>query len=120
MTRTWGLRRSYALVEDGDRKGNQSNKGLCAKQAAKIKAETLPPRSPCFMPLDFAIWKAVLDRMISTMPTHNRTETKKEFLARLKKAAKTLPKGIVAKAIDKMKEQVEGVVDAKGYHPKCD
>ena len=56
LKRTWGAKRSYTIIEDGDRKGNQSNKGKAAKVKSKINAITLPPRSPCWMPLDYAIW----------------------------------------------------------------
>ena len=56
--------------------------------------------------------------MRATAPS--RAETKAEFLARLKKCAKSLPPGFVAKQIGRMKEQVAGVVEAKGYHAKRD
>ena len=54
--------------------------------------------------------------VLATAPT--RTETKTEFLARLRKCAKTLPRGYVAKQIGRMKEQVAGVVSAGGYRSK--
>ena len=118
LRRTWGNRRQFTLVEDGDRKGNQSGKGKTAKKEAKIKAVVLPPRTPCWMPLDYDIWKRIVDRMAERAP--EGTESKKEFLARLRKIAKTLPRGVVANAIGRMKKQIVGVDQAKGYHPKCD
>lgn len=118
LQRVWGPKRSYSIVEDGDRKGNQSNKGKRAKAAAEIKAITLPPRSPCWMPLDFSIWDRILDDVLENAPGY--VETKPEFLRRLRKCAMSLPRGWVAKQIGRMKEQIEGVVDAKGYHPKTD
>jgi len=36
----------------------------------------------------------------------------------LQKTAKTLPRGRVAAAIGRMKKQIQGVIKAKGYHPK--
>lgn len=45
------LARKFHLVEDGDRKGFQSNKGKAAKEEMKIASLTLPPRSPSLMPL---------------------------------------------------------------------
>ena len=33
MKRVWGDKRSYKIVEDGDRKGYQSGKGIKAKKA---------------------------------------------------------------------------------------
>ncbi len=118
LRRVWGRRRSYRIVEDGDRKGNQSNKGKAAKHAAGIQAMTLPPRTPCWMPLDYAIWCRIMDKVLETAPSH--TETKKEFLVRLRRCALTLPRTWVAAQIGRMKEQIQGVVDAKGYHPKRD
>ena len=56
--------------------------------------------------------------VLATAPT--RTETKTEFLARLRKCAKTLPRGYVAKQIGRMKEQVAGVVSVGGYHSMRD
>jgi hypothetical protein len=55
LSRTWGDRRQHTIIEDGDRKGNQSNKGIKAKKDAGIRALTLPPRTPAWMPLDYAI-----------------------------------------------------------------
>ena len=117
LRRTWGRRRQYSIVEDGDRKGNQSNKGKNAKREAKLHA-IVPPRTPCWMPLDYSIWQKIVDKLVATSP--NGTESKAAFLARLKKAAKTLPRGTVAKAIGRMKKQIVGVKDALGYHPKSD
>ena len=118
LRRTWGRRRQYSIVEDGDRKGNQSNKGKNAKREAKLHAIVLPPRTPCWMPLDYSIWQKIVDKLVATSP--NGTESKAAFLARLKKAAKTLPRGTVAKAIGRMKKQIVVVKDAMGYHPKSD
>ena len=55
LKKAWGAKRRYLIVEDGDRKGNQSGKGVAAKEKAKIRAMTLPPRTPSWMPLDFAL-----------------------------------------------------------------
>jgi hypothetical protein len=118
LKRTWGARRRYTVVEDGDRKGNQSNKGKEAKREAKIHAVVLPPRTPCWMPLDFSIWRLIVDKMTESAPAG--TETKVAFLLRLRKTAKTLPRGAVSKAIGHMKKQIVGVEKAKGYHPESD
>ena len=59
-----------------------------------------------------------MDKVLSTAPT--RTETKQQFLARLRKCAKTLPRGYVSKQIGRMKDQVAGVVSAGGHHSKRD
>ena len=118
LRRTWGRQRRYTIVEDGDRKGNQSTKGINAKIESKIDAMTLPPRTPSLMPLDYAIWKKILDIMVDTAPTG--AETKEQFLRRLEYTAKHLPRGFIAKQIDRMQGNIKALVDAKGYHPKND
>jgi len=105
-------------VEDGDRKGFQSNKGRQGKVDAKISALTLPPRSPCFMPLDYAFWRRTEDKMAACDPTG--TESKKCFIARLKKCAKGLSKAYPTKEIAMMSSSLQGVIDAKGYTAKND
>ena len=93
-------------------------KDIKAKEEAKIEAMTLPPRTPCWMPLDYAIWDEVLDRMMDDAPAG--TESKADFISRLETTAKNLPCSFVEKQIGKMKERVQGVIDAQGYHPKKD
>ena len=63
LKRSWPGQRKFLLVEDGDRKGHQSTKGLRAKAEAGIVAMTLPPRTPCWMPLDYAIWQKIVDKV---------------------------------------------------------
>ena len=46
LERKWGKKRKFTIVEDGDRKGNYSGKGIDAKASAKIFPITLPPRTP--------------------------------------------------------------------------
>ena len=116
--RAGGSRRKYTLVEDGDRKGNQSNKGVAAKTAAKISPLVLPPRTPSLMPLDYSIWQAVEQRLVDAMP--DGTETKEDFLVRLRRCAVTLPKKHVAAAVKRMKANLKALVESKGFTPKND
>ena len=118
LRRTWGNKRRYTIVEDGDLKGNQSGKGVRAKEAVGIIAMTLPPRSPCWMPLDYNIWDAIIDKLMDESPEGH--ETKADFLERLKKTALSLPTGYIAKQIAKMRPRIQGVIDAEGRCPKCD
>ena len=118
LRRAWGLRKSYMIVEDGDRKGYQSNKGKQGKIAAGIKAMVLPPRTPSMMPLDASLWTRIDDRMCKTAPAG--VESKAEFLARLEATARALPRGCVAKAIGRTRANILAIIDAKGYHPKND
>ena len=118
LKRVWPGRRAFTVVEDGDRKGWQSGKGLAAKDEAKITAVTLPPRSPSLMPLDYSLWRMVEEKMKDTDP--GTDETKDDFKARLKKCALSLPKAAVAEQLRKMKTNLQGIVKAKGFHAKND
>ena len=116
LRRTWGARRNYVVVEDGDRKGYQSNKGKAAKEEVGIRALTLPPRTPSLMPLDYRIWTEVDRVMDKTAPA--KTETKDEFVARLQRAGTSLKKGVVEGAIGRFRANFQSIVNAKCYHPK--
>ena len=118
LKKTWGKKRQYTIVEDGDRKGNQSGKGVAAKERAKIRAMTLPPRTPAWMPLDFSIWHALDKKMAETAP--GVKETKAGYLARLEKTALSLPRSYVRKVLGSMKRNIQGVIEAGGYHAKND
>ena len=43
-----------------------------------------------------------------------------EYMARLEKAAKSLPRGLVQKAIRQMRTRLQDVVAARGWHSKKD
>ena len=72
--RKWGRRSRYTIVEDGDRKGNTSGKGIKAKARAKIYAMTLPPRTPSLMPLDYAIWYRIITKVMEDAPEGKETK----------------------------------------------
>ena len=118
LKKTWGVKRRYVIVEDGDRKGNQSGKGVAAKEKAKIRAMTLPPRTPSWMPLDFALWHAIDEEMAKTAPS--TVESKTDYLSRLERAAKSLPRAFVRKVLGRMRGNIQGVIEAGGYHAKND
>ena len=119
LKKAHGERRFYHIVEDGDRKGYQSNKGVAAKKEVKIRSTVLPPRSPSLMPLDASLWTKILARMDKTAPSVG-TETKTQFNKRLRQAALRLPKKVVRNAIAKMKPNIKAIVDAQGYIPRGD
>ena len=70
------------------------------------------------MPLDYAVWQAIDKGMASSSP--DAAETRDEYLKRLEKTARSLPRGFVRKVIARMKSNIRGVVDAKGFHAKSD
>ena len=116
LKKSWGKKRKYTIVEDGDRKGNQSSKGIAAKAEACIHAMTLPPRTPEWMPLDFAVWKAIEDKMLTCEP--ETTETREQYLTRLKRCALALPRAFIRKVIGRMRTNINEVKTARGYHGK--
>ena len=118
LRRTWGHRRFYTIVEDGDRKGNQSGKGVAAKATLGIRSMTLPPRTPSWMPLDYALWDRIQKDVLEAAP--DGRESKASYIARLEKAAKALPRAYVAKVVGRMKASITVVIEANGYHPKND
>ena len=118
LLRKWGERAQYRVVEDGDRKGHASRKGIDAKRRAKITALTLPPRTPSLMPLDYAIWQRIEEKLIDTAPAG--TEDKGVFLVRLRKIATSLPKKYIKMIIGRMHENIKALSKAKGYTPNND
>ena len=67
---------------------------------------TLPPRTPAWMPLDYAIWRTIERDMFETAPTAK--ETKAEYLLRLEKTARSLPRGYVRSVLARMKGNIQG------------
>jgi hypothetical protein len=118
LVRKWGPRSRYTIVEDGDRKGNTSGKGVAAKRRAKIYPMVLPPRTPSLMPLDYAIWHRIMTELMEKAP--EGTEKKEQFLARLRGIAMGLPKSFVKSVIQRMRKNTKALVTSKGFTPKND
>ena len=70
------------------------------------------------MPLDYSLRGKIQEKVLDTALAG--VESKRMFLKRLRKCAKTLPKGCVATAIKRMRENIQGVIDVHGYNPKRD
>ena len=115
LRRFWGKKRAYRVVEDGDPKGYQSNKGIAAKASEKIQPWKLPPRSPEWMPLDYSIWKEIEKRMLAD-DSVTGTESREEWLARLRRTAMGLPRDYVKSVLLKMKGNIEATVESQGKH----
>ena len=118
LKRTWEKCTNYKIVEDGDRKGNMSGKGMAAKARAKIVPMTLPPRTPSLMPLDYPTWHTIIKKAMDDAPAG--AETRSEFLKRLEEVARSLPKGYIVSTINRMRGNLEAIIEAKGYTPKND
>ena len=118
LHKRYGNRRRYRVVEDGDRKGYQSNRGQIAKKEVKIESWTLPPRTPSWMPLDYCLWDAIENKMLEADVVGDETE--ELYLARLRRAALTMPPGLINSTILKMKENSQKTYDNKGGHTDLD
>ena len=70
------------------------------------------------MPLDYAIWQRIVSKVMDEAPEH--TETKEEFLARLRGVAKSLPRGYIRSIVAQMKGRTEALIASKGFTPKND
>ena len=70
------------------------------------------------MPLDYAIWHRIVKKDTEIAPAGR--ESKEDFLRRLRKAAKSLPRGWVKSQIGRMKSNIQALKDARGWVPKND
>lgn len=118
LRKTWGNKRSFRVMEDGDTKGFQSGKGKQAKENEKIESWMLPPRTPSLMPLDYCLWVEIEKRALKK--NDGGQETRSEYAARLRQAALRLPRNIVKNCLGKMRENVLDIVKAKGKSTKLD
>ena len=114
LRRKYGAASPFTVVEDGDTKGYKSNLGLAAKEKEKIKTMDLPPRSPGWMPLDYALWSEIEQRVLAKPLAHD--ETKEQYLRRLQQTAFSLPRQLVKKVVLRMKKNIEATYESKGDH----
>ena len=70
------------------------------------------------MPLDYALWKTIADKLMEEAPKGR--ESKEQFLERLRTIAMSLPKSYVKKVVAQMKPNLKALVDARGFAPKND
>ena len=110
--------KSYRILEDNDPTGYKSRRGEQAKKDANIVPIPLPPRSPDFNPLDYSLWADLNRRMRAqekAWPKIKR-ETRKQYLARLKRTAMNLPTEYINKIIGNMAVRCDACRKAKGGH----
>jgi hypothetical protein len=118
LRQRWGNRREFRVVEDGDRKGYQSTKGIQAKAAEKITSWKLPPRTPQWMPLDFCLWHEIETKVLDR-PVAGK-ETVAQYAGRLRRAASTIPAATIDKCLDSIHERIAQTVTVKGRHTRKD
>ena len=108
----------FRVVEDGDTKGYQSNKGIKAKQTQKIHSWTLPPHSPGLMPLDYSLWNDIEGRVLAKRRVED--ESLSSFEKRLRMTTKRFPASAIKKCLGKMRENLKTTVDSNGGHTYLD
>lgn len=109
-------KRKYCILEDNDPTGNQSNKGKAAKRTAKLELLALPKRSPDLNVMDYAVWTAVERRMRTQEKKWpaNKKETRADFVCRLDRVARSLPKEFIDKSIGDLQRRCERLYAARG------
>ena len=120
-------RKSFVVLEDNDPSGFKSGSGIAAKKDLRITALCIPKRSPCLNVCDYYLWSAVNKRMRlqeRKFPAGKR-ESRKAFLARLRRAALALPTATLEAAIGGMKQRcarleaaLGGNIEEGGASPK--
>ena len=118
LSRANPRKRMFTLLEDNDPTGWKSGKAVAAKKKARIEVFTIPKRSPDLSVMDYAIWKAVTTRMRRQEQKFaaNKVESKVEYLDRLKRVAKSLPRASVIGAIQDMRRRCQRLHAARGGH----
>lgn len=114
---TYGKKKSYRIVEDGDPSGYQCEDGKAGKRAGKIRSWRLPPRTPDWNPLDFSIWKEIEDVALSKVKVK---ATKKEYAKIVHKVAMNLSTTYLKDTCAKVGKKIKETIEAKGQHIKND
>jgi hypothetical protein len=111
-------KRSFSVLEDNDPTGYKSNLAKKAKKDNKIKVFAIPERSPDLNVCDFALWKEVtrvMRRQEKKFPRSKR-ETRKQYIDRLRRAAKSLSPDFINKSIGNLKIRCQRIYEAHGGH----
>ncbi len=109
-------RKSYNVLEDNDPAGFKAGLGIAAKKEVGIKAFAIPRRSPCLNVCDYHVWVEVNKRMRTQeqkFPAGKR-ESRRAFLARMRRTALGLPNAQVAASVGDMKRRCIRLVAAGG------
>ena len=110
--------RRWRVLEDNDPAGYKSSLAKQAKKDLKIAPVELPPRSPELNPLDFTVWSEINQRMRqqeSAWPS-TKTETRTQYLRRLRRTAMGLPTEYIEKAVGNLETRTLQLAAARGGH----
>ena len=111
-------RASWNVLEDNDPAGFKSSRAVRAKADAGVKVFPIPRRSPDLNVCDYALWAEVNRRMRKQEANwdSSRRETRKAYLARLRRTALRLPADFVNKSIGDMRKRCLRLKAAAGKH----
>ena len=111
-------KRKWSILEDNDPSGFKSRRGQEAKQEVGIEPFAIPRRSPDLNMCDYSLWAEISRRMRKQEKSWpaGRKETRKQYLARLRRTAKRLPAAFLNKCVGDMKRRCEKLLAAKGGH----
>ena len=109
---------TWRVLEDNDPAGFKCRKGLAAKAASSIESFNIPRRSPGLNVCDYALWSEVSRRMRATEASWppGRAETRKAYIARLRRTALRLPACFVNASISNMRIRCQRLDIAGGGH----
>ena len=109
-------KRKWRVLEDNDPAGFKCRKGLAAKAESGIESFNIPPRSPSLNVCDYALWSEVSRRMRATEATWpaGKTESRKAYVARLRRTALRLPASFVNASVSNMRTRCQRLYNAGG------
>ncbi|CAK0821820.1 unnamed protein product, partial [Prorocentrum cordatum] len=111
-------RGKFSAMEDNDPTGYKSRSGMAARKSAGTQTLDLPKRPPDLMPLDFAP-RAHLNKRMRRQEKDwpaNKTETRAQHLAQLRRTASALPSARIHGARGSLHICRGLLVEAKGGH----
>jgi hypothetical protein len=117
LAKEYPTKRTHRLLEDNDPAGYQSGKAKRAKaDLPKLELFSIPKRSPDLNVMDYYVWAAIERRLRQDefQMSDDERESREEFVRRLRKTAKALPRAEVNKAIGDLARRAELLYRAKG------
>lgn len=118
LRKAYPRRKRFSVLEDNDPSGFKTKGAERAKKAVGIKPFVIPKRSPQLNVMDYAIWSEINRRLRNQergWPS-DRKETRKEYLARLRRTAMRLPPKFINASIQSMRTRCQRLHRAKGDH----
>ena len=107
-------RANCKILMDNDRVYH-SRVSVVVRTAQGIDAFRIPARSPCLNPLDYSVWKYIDDKLrISNHRLMGVTESRQQFLRRLRQIIYRVPRAYVRKCIDDMRRRVGVLFQLRG------